>query len=88
MTRLKYVAPLILQEDFQPMTYGFKMAGDITDARSAGMMKEVEDELNRNIRVWLLLNTLLTHKMPSCNMNLDIVQSCIGSQMVISIVLL
>ena len=37
------------------MTYGFKMAGDITDARSAGMMKEVEDELNRNIRVCSLL---------------------------------
>ena len=33
------------------MTYGFKMAGDVTDTRSLGMMKEMEDELNRNIRV-------------------------------------
>ena len=33
------------------MTYGFKMAGDITDTRSLGMMKEIEEDLNRTIRV-------------------------------------
>ena len=32
------------------MTYGFKMAGDVTDVRATGMMKEVEDELNRTIK--------------------------------------
>ena len=37
------------------MTYGFKMAGDITDTRSLGMMKEVEEDLNRTIRVILVL---------------------------------
>lgn len=35
------------------MTYGFKMAADVTDARATGMMKEVEDDLNRIIKVTL-----------------------------------
>lgn len=33
------------------MTYGFKMANDVTDVRASGMMKEIEDELNRTIKV-------------------------------------
>lgn len=41
------------------MTYGFKMASDVTDARAQGMMKEIEEELNRNIRV---KDLSLTHK--------------------------
>ena len=36
------------------MTYGFKMAADITDVRATGMMKEVEDDINRIIKVELL----------------------------------
>ena len=39
------------------MTYGFKMAGDITDTRSLGMMKEIEEDLNRTIRVNFLSTT-------------------------------
>ncbi len=35
------------------MTYGFKMASDVTDARVSGMMKEIEDEYNRIIKVKL-----------------------------------
>ena len=42
---------ILLQEDFQPLTYGFKMAADVTDVRAVGMMKEVEDDLNRAARV-------------------------------------
>ncbi|XP_064608764.1 N-alpha-acetyltransferase 35, NatC auxiliary subunit-like [Liolophura sinensis] len=38
------------EEDFQPMTYGFKMCGDVTDVRVMGMMKEVEDEYNRVLK--------------------------------------
>ncbi|XP_025078091.1 N-alpha-acetyltransferase 35, NatC auxiliary subunit-like [Pomacea canaliculata] len=38
------------EEDFQPMSYGFKMAGDVTEVRAAGMLKEIEDELGRTIR--------------------------------------
>ncbi|XP_053405929.1 N-alpha-acetyltransferase 35, NatC auxiliary subunit-like isoform X2 [Mercenaria mercenaria] len=38
------------EEDFQPLTYGFKMGCEVTDLRAIGMMKEVEDDLNRNIR--------------------------------------
>lgn len=33
------------------MSYGFKMAGDVTEVRAAGMLKEIEDELGRTIRV-------------------------------------
>ena len=40
-----------LQEDFQPMTYGFKMASDVTDIRAMGMVKEVEEDFNRTIKV-------------------------------------
>ncbi|XP_076465149.1 N-alpha-acetyltransferase 35, NatC auxiliary subunit-like [Babylonia areolata] len=38
------------EEDFQPMSYGFKMAGDVTEARASGMLKEVEDDLARTLR--------------------------------------
>lgn len=38
------------EEDFQPMMYGFKTAPELTSTRVCGMMKEVEDELNRVIK--------------------------------------
>ncbi|XP_041369132.1 N-alpha-acetyltransferase 35, NatC auxiliary subunit-like isoform X2 [Gigantopelta aegis] len=38
------------EEDFQPLSYGFKMAPDMSDARCCGMMKEIEDDLNRLIK--------------------------------------
>ena len=37
------------------MSYGFKMAGDVTDARASGMLKEVEDDLARSLRVRIRL---------------------------------
>ncbi|XP_013389970.1 N-alpha-acetyltransferase 35, NatC auxiliary subunit [Lingula anatina] len=43
-------ASVFEEEDFQPMTYGFKMAGDITDMRVTGMVKEAEEELSKTIR--------------------------------------
>ncbi|XP_067665722.1 N-alpha-acetyltransferase 35, NatC auxiliary subunit-like [Haliotis asinina] len=39
------------EEDFQPMSYGFKMAAEVTDARTSGMMKEVEEDVNRLIKM-------------------------------------
>ena len=30
------------------------MGSDVTDMRAIGMMKEVEDDLNRNIRVYYI----------------------------------
>ena len=33
------------------MTYGFKLASDVTDMRATGMIKEVEDEVNRVLKV-------------------------------------
>uniref|UniRef100_A0AAY4BH57 N-alpha-acetyltransferase 35, NatC auxiliary subunit n=1 Tax=Denticeps clupeoides TaxID=299321 RepID=A0AAY4BH57_9TELE len=40
----------VLQEDFQAMTYGFKMANNVTDLRVTGMLKDVEDELQRRVK--------------------------------------
>uniref|UniRef100_A0A8C9SWA3 N-alpha-acetyltransferase 35, NatC auxiliary subunit n=1 Tax=Scleropages formosus TaxID=113540 RepID=A0A8C9SWA3_SCLFO len=47
----------ILQEDFQAMTYGFKMANNVTDLRVTGMLKDVEDDLQRRVHV----NRSLSH---------------------------
>jgi len=41
------------------MTYGFKMASDVTDVRAMGMVKEVEEDLNRTIKVNNMWNLLL-----------------------------
>ncbi|GAB1609824.1 N-alpha-acetyltransferase 35, NatC auxiliary subunit-like [Argonauta hians] len=38
------------EEDFQLVTYGFKMAAETSDVRAIGMMKEVEEEVNRTIK--------------------------------------
>ncbi|KAH3833681.1 hypothetical protein DPMN_106994 [Dreissena polymorpha] len=38
------------EEDFQPLTYGFKMGGDVTDVKVISTMKEVEEDLNRALR--------------------------------------
>ncbi|XP_074657806.1 N-alpha-acetyltransferase 35, NatC auxiliary subunit-like [Tubulanus polymorphus] len=38
------------EEDFQPMSYGFKMSSDVSDARACGMIKEVEDEWSRAMK--------------------------------------
>lgn len=42
---------LTSQEDFQTMIYGFKLATDVTDARVIGMLKEVEEEVTRKVKV-------------------------------------
>ena len=38
------------EEDFQPMTYGFKLSPQVTDMRISGMLKEAEDEINRKLK--------------------------------------
>ncbi|XP_054895580.1 N-alpha-acetyltransferase 35, NatC auxiliary subunit-like, partial [Poeciliopsis prolifica] len=43
-------AAVFEEEDFQAMTYGFKMANNITDLRVTGMLKDVEDELQRKVK--------------------------------------
>ena len=40
-----------MQEDFQSLTYGFKLAHNVTELRVSGMLKEVEEEYNRRIKV-------------------------------------
>ncbi|GAB1298268.1 N-alpha-acetyltransferase 35, NatC auxiliary subunit [Apodemus speciosus] len=37
-------------EDFQSMTYGFKMANSVTDLRVTGMLKDVEDDMQRRVK--------------------------------------
>ncbi|XP_033634032.1 N-alpha-acetyltransferase 35, NatC auxiliary subunit-like [Asterias rubens] len=43
-------ASVFEEEDFQSMTYGFKLAHNVTDLRVAGMLREVEEEFNRRIK--------------------------------------
>ncbi|KAK2718941.1 N-alpha-acetyltransferase 35, NatC auxiliary subunit-like [Artemia franciscana] len=38
------------EEDFQPITYGFKLPYEITDVKVIGMLKEVEEEFSRITR--------------------------------------
>ncbi|KAL1110430.1 hypothetical protein AAG570_007961 [Ranatra chinensis] len=38
------------EEDFQPMIYGYRLIPDVSDVRACGMLREVEDELNRKLR--------------------------------------
>lgn len=42
------------------MSYGFKMAGDVTESRASGMLKEVEEDLARSLRVGMLHQTITT----------------------------
>uniref|UniRef100_A0A8D3BY40 N-alpha-acetyltransferase 35, NatC auxiliary subunit n=1 Tax=Scophthalmus maximus TaxID=52904 RepID=A0A8D3BY40_SCOMX len=44
------VRSFLQHEDFQAMTYGFKMANNVTDLRVTGMLKDVEDELQRKVK--------------------------------------
>ncbi|KAM9823063.1 N-alpha-acetyltransferase 35, NatC auxiliary subunit [Syngnathus typhle] len=43
-------AAVFEEEDFQAMTYGFRMANNVTDLRVTGMLKDVEDELQRKVK--------------------------------------
>lgn len=43
-------AAVFEEEDFQAMTYGFKMANNVTDLRVTGMLKDVEDDLQRRVK--------------------------------------
>ncbi|XP_059486472.1 N-alpha-acetyltransferase 35, NatC auxiliary subunit [Neocloeon triangulifer] len=38
------------EEDFQLVTYGFRLVPDITETRALGMLREVEDELSKKMK--------------------------------------
>lgn len=38
------------EEDFQPMMYGYKLKPDVSESRAIGMLKEVEDDLQKKMR--------------------------------------
>uniref|UniRef100_UPI00358DE771 N-alpha-acetyltransferase 35, NatC auxiliary subunit isoform X2 n=1 Tax=Myxine glutinosa TaxID=7769 RepID=UPI00358DE771 len=38
------------KEDFHSMTYGFKMANNVTDLRVTGMLKDVEEDFQRRVK--------------------------------------
>lgn len=59
-------AQVFEEEDFQAMTYGFKMASEVTETRTAGMLKEAEDEIFRKVKP--LKNQLRTK--PDCDSDL------------------
>ncbi|KAK3732899.1 hypothetical protein QZH41_012670, partial [Actinostola sp. cb2023] len=43
-------AQVFEEEDFQSMTYGFKMGSPVSETRAAGMLKEAEEEIARKIK--------------------------------------
>ncbi|XP_014674442.1 PREDICTED: N-alpha-acetyltransferase 35, NatC auxiliary subunit-like [Priapulus caudatus] len=43
-------ASVFEEEDFQPLTYGFKMAADISEVRTIGMVKEIEDDIQKIVK--------------------------------------
>ncbi|XP_069481951.1 N-alpha-acetyltransferase 35, NatC auxiliary subunit isoform X3 [Ambystoma mexicanum] len=43
-------AAVFEEEDFQSMTYGFKMANSVTDLRVTGMLKDVEEDMQRRVK--------------------------------------
>lgn len=38
------------EEDFQPMQYGYRLNPDISEQRIIGMLREVEEDLQRRSR--------------------------------------
>lgn len=43
-------ASVFEEEDCQPVMYGYSLADNVTDVRAAGMMREVEEELQRKVK--------------------------------------
>ncbi|XP_032809188.1 N-alpha-acetyltransferase 35, NatC auxiliary subunit isoform X1 [Petromyzon marinus] len=43
-------ASVFEEEDFHSMTYGFKMANNVTDLRVTGMLKDVEDDFQKKVK--------------------------------------
>ncbi|KXJ05545.1 N-alpha-acetyltransferase 35, NatC auxiliary subunit [Exaiptasia diaphana] len=43
-------AQVFEEEDFQSMTYGFKMGSPVSEPRAAGMLKEAEEEIAKKIK--------------------------------------
>lgn len=39
------------EEDFQPVMYGYKLANDVPEGKASAMMKEVEDELHKKVKL-------------------------------------
>ncbi|XP_047139471.1 N-alpha-acetyltransferase 35, NatC auxiliary subunit isoform X1 [Hydra vulgaris] len=41
------------EEDFQPLTYGFKLACNVTELRISGMLREADEEITRHLKIYL-----------------------------------
>ncbi|XP_054724414.1 N-alpha-acetyltransferase 35, NatC auxiliary subunit-like [Uloborus diversus] len=44
-------AAVFEEEDFQPVVYGYKLANDVTEGKATAMMKEVEEELLKKVKL-------------------------------------
>ena len=38
------------EEDFQPMSYNFKLFNEVSDQRAGGMLKELQDEFLKTLK--------------------------------------
>ena len=45
-------AKVFEEEDFQPMSYGFNLATDVTELRVSGMLREAEEEITKKIKLY------------------------------------
>jgi len=55
-----------MQEDFHTLTYGFKMAGDETEAAVISPVKELEEELGRIIKVGMAFYQIISLLLYLC----------------------
>lgn len=45
-----FSAGVFEEEDFQPALYGYSVCSEVTEVRAGGMMREVEEELQRAVK--------------------------------------
>lgn len=43
-------AAVFEEEDYQPMQYGYRLIPDVSEQRTVGMLREVEEDLLRRLR--------------------------------------
>ncbi|KAK7073410.1 N-alpha-acetyltransferase 35 NatC auxiliary subunit, partial [Halocaridina rubra] len=50
INNIVHSASVFEEEDFQPALYGYGVCSEVTEARAGGMMREVEEELQRAVK--------------------------------------
>lgn len=48
--KVNFSAGVFEEEDFQPALYGYGVCSEVSEVRAGGMMREVEEELQRAVK--------------------------------------